>query len=670
MDSLKQRRKSDSPEEQDPGLLDGILANLDLPPIPPSGVVAARKDRSVLDSQDDNSRLEAELNASQLEIAKLKSQLAEERNKSIDANPKEPSASGFAHSSPKPSDEESDNEAEKGSDGDQSSEEEESLHSSSGDEAEGDQEGSDKEKGPSESDSDDLEILEDNSQNSYFRKLLNAPDPTLGRNSSSTDSQQGSRDPRLSQAQISQVQPPREPVPPLEETASVPSQVSSKSEIPEDLKDLVSLTPTSEYFSPSERDWRVAEDSLAFLSIEDDGRRMWNFTRGPDNCGLKVSSELVLEKLVSGKTLLALTERAGKWDQLSLAFSHLGKPEHDSLFDAEKRKLRRKQIMIFLRTKDNSCAEALGGWEASEDGIKVLVDKLPIPLKTLAERKRPARATSPPLAFNFTGKVDSEAQNFLDAVYGDGKQIKESLEWGKYLNQDRLADPGSTKVLDTLQKDLAQVVRPLQCSLAVADLADHIGGANLKDTLSKEGLKELAQVMGVLSAESAQALLPLADHRAALFEAEKKRMREVSIRGICPPSIQIELRKTPIFSGGLFPKKDLLEIEGRVQETNHTNFFPALKPVFKRPMSATVKGTPASQYKRARLDSPNPPTKPKFNTKSAHVPKSKGSKAGKKKKTHPANPFQKQFGKSSSAGPKASAGAGKSQDSVSKPKSA
>ena len=125
--------------------------------------------------------------------------------------------------------------------------------------------------------------MEDNSQNSYFRKLLNAPDPTLGRNSSSTDSQQGSRDPRLSQAQISQVQPPREPVPPLEETASVPSQVSSKSEIPEDLKDLVSLTPTSEYFSPSERDWRVAEDSLAFLSIEDDGKRMWNFTRGPDN---------------------------------------------------------------------------------------------------------------------------------------------------------------------------------------------------------------------------------------------------------------------------------------------------------------------------------------------------------------------------------------------------
>ena len=212
-------------------------------------------------------------------------------------------------------------------------------------------------------------------------------------------------------------------------------------------------------------------------------------------------------------------------------------------------------MMIFLRTKENNCAVAMGGWEASEDGAKVFIDKLPIPLKTLAERKRPARASSPPLSFSFPGKEDSEAQNFLDAVYGEGSQIKDSLGWDDYLNQDRLADPSSTAVLDKLQKDLAQVVRPLQCSLAVADLAEHLGGANIKDTLTRESLKELAQVMGVLSSESAQALLPLADHRAALFEAEKKRLREVAIKGFCPLSIQLDLRQTPVFSGGLFPKK-------------------------------------------------------------------------------------------------------------------
>ena len=117
----------------------------------------------------------------------------------------------------------------------------------------------------------------------------------------------------------------------------VPPQIS----IPDDLKGLVSLTPTSEYFFSRERDWRVAEDSLAFPSIGDNGKKMRNFTRGPDNHGLKVSSDLVLEKLVSGKTFLALTDRAVKWDQLALAFSHLRKPEQDSLFEAEKRTERR-----------------------------------------------------------------------------------------------------------------------------------------------------------------------------------------------------------------------------------------------------------------------------------------------------------------------------------------
>ena len=422
----------------------------------------------------------------------------------------------------------------------------------------------------------------------------------------------------------------------------------------------------------------MAEDSLAFPSIEDNGKKMWNFTRGPDNHGLKISSDLVLEKLVSGKTLLALTERAGKWDQLAIAFGHLRKPEHDSLFDAEKRKERRKQMMIFLRTKENNCAVAMGGWEASEDGAKILVDKLSIPLKTLAERKRPARASSPPLAFSFAGKEDSEAQNFLDAVYGEGSQIKDSLGWDDYLNQDRLANPGSTSVLDKLQKDLAQVVRPLQCSLAVADLAEHLGGANLKDTLTKESLKELAQVMGVLSSETAQALLPLADHRAALFEAEKKRLREVSIKGISPLSIQMDLRQTPIFSGGLFPKKDLKEIGARAVVNNHTNFFPALKP-FKRPLPATGKTAHTPQAKMPRTEPPVRPakagSKPKFTTKAGRSSNPRGPKAGKKKKPNASTPFRRRFEKPAAAVPKATPNSGKAlgkpnQAHAPKPKSA
>lgn len=545
VDSLGQRRKSDALEGQNPNLLEGILANMDDAPFPPSGVVAARKNRSLDASQEDGSSLEAQLNASQAEIARLQNQLAEERNKSIDLSSKE--TVPLATSSPKHSEVEAEDVDARGSEDDRSDEEKETLHSSSENEEDenspegsgSEHEESDNERGSGDSDSDDVEVVRDDSQGSYFHNLLKGQDSHLSQGSSSSGSQQNLRDPRLVNVSSGHQSPS------LVEKSPVLTPVPPLHSIPDDLKDLVSLTPTSAYFFSCERDWRVAEDSLAFPSIEDNGKKMWNFTRGPDNHGLKVSSDLVLEKLVSGKTFLALTERAGKWDQLAL----------DSLFDAEKRKERRKQMMIFLRTKENNCAVAMGGWEASEDGAKVFIDKLPIPLKTLAERKRPARASSPPLAFSFPGKEDSEAQNFLDAVYGEGSQIKDSLGWDDYLNQDRLADPSSTAVLDKLQKDLAQVVRPLQCSLAVADLAEHLGGANIKDTLTRESLKELAQVMGVLSSESAQALLPLADHRAALFEAEKKRLREVAIKGFCPLSIQLDLRQTPVFSGGLFPKK-------------------------------------------------------------------------------------------------------------------
>ena len=409
-------------EGQDPNLLEGILANIEDPPIPPSGVVAAHKNRSPDASQEDVSSLEAQLNASQAEIARLQSQLAEEKNKSIDLSTRE--SIPLATSSPKHSGVAGDADARASEE--EHSDEESPRSSSEEEEDENSQEGSgsdqeDSEGGSGDSDSDVLEIVRDDSQGSYFRNLLKGQDSPLSHRSASSGSQQSLRDPRVVHVS-SAVLPP-----PLGETSSAPAPVPSPPSIPDDLKDLVSLTPTSEYFFSCERDWRVAEDSLAFPSVENNGKKMWNFTRGPDNHGLKVSSDLVLEKFVSGKTFLALTERARKWDQLTIAFGHLRKPEHDSLFDAEKRKERRKQMMIFLRTKENNCAMAMGGWEASEDGAKVLVDKLPIPLKTLAERKRPARASSPPLAFSFAGKEDSEAKNFLDAVYGEGSQIKDSM---------------------------------------------------------------------------------------------------------------------------------------------------------------------------------------------------------------------------------------------------
>ena len=159
------------------------------------------------------------------------------------------------------------------------------------------------------------------------------------------------------------------------------------------------------------------------------------------------------------------------------------------------------------------------------------------------------------------------------------------------------------------------MVRPLQCTLAVADIADNIGGANLKDDISKEALKELVQVIGILSREAAVALLPLADHKAALFSKEKSDLRKIAYKGIRPPSIQINLEETPIFSPGLFPKKELKEIEQKAQATDGSNNFPALKGPFKRPLPSPSSSLGAPARKRTCPASNAIPPKPNASTK-------------------------------------------------------
>ena len=72
---------------------------------------------------------------------------------------------------------------------------------------------------------------------------------------------------------------------------------------------------------------------------------------------------------------------------------------------------------------------------------------------------------------------------------------------------------------------MAAFGRSLQCSLAIADMAKHIGGANLKDSLTKEQLKELVQVLGTLGTEAALPILPKFERQVSLFKAEKTRIR-------------------------------------------------------------------------------------------------------------------------------------------------
>ena len=395
--------------------------------------------------------------------------------------------------------------------------------------------------------------------------------------------------------------PPLSPVPPSSSAPSPRIEVSLASPelmIPDNLKNLVEFVPAASGPSNLDLDWRVQEDGVVEEEIDNKGVKWWRFLKGQGPTCIRVKQEATIIKTVAGKTLLALNQDARSFPTLVAAFGFLKHPTDEPFWEVLTRKDRTTKVMNFLRVENNSCARAVGDWEASQEGSEVLVSKLPGDLKAIADGKRPARPLSPPAAFAFRGKEGSEAENFLEAVYAKPGQLKESLSWGQYLNQDRLSSPQSFAVMEKLLKDLAQVVRPLQCSLAVADMAENIGGANLKDDISKASLKELVQVMGALGKEAAVALLPLADHRAALASREKVSLRRTAFKDIRPLSVQLSLEATPIFSPGLFPKKELKAIEEKALLTDHNNYFPALKGTFKRPLNSPSSSTGAPARKR------------------------------------------------------------------------
>ena len=121
---------------------------------------------------------------------------------------------------------------------------------------------------------------------------------------------------------------------------------------------------------------------------------------------------------------------------------------------------------------------------------------------------------------------------------------------------------------------MAAFARSLQCSLAIADLAKHIGGANQKDSLGKDALKELIQVLGTLGTEAAIPILSKFERQVSLFKAEKGRLREGVIAGIEPHEVQALLREAPLFSEGMWSKKDFMEAEKLSLERQQVARFP------------------------------------------------------------------------------------------------
>ena len=151
----------------------------------------------------------------------------------------------------------------------------------------------------------------------------------------------------------------------------------------------------------------------------------------------------------------------------------------------------------------------------------------------------------------------------------------------------------------------------------MADLAKHIGDPKRNDSLTKENVKDLAQIMGVLSTEAAVAQLPRFDKAMAAWKAEKTHLRNTMLQGIEPPSLTTELGSTTLFCEGLFPEKRFKELDAKYNDQYAICVFPALSKApgnVKRKLNQQVVDPTAR--KRSRPSTPAqamPPPSSKLN---------------------------------------------------------
>ena len=239
----------------------------------------------------------------------------------------------------------------------------------------------------------------------------------------------------------------------LEKSTSAPRDATESTNaldlLPPELLELCTVGEEVVFTPDSDLDWRAPVFPWAMTK-----EGTVQFVIGKTFVGFPATH--VLQKTVNNKTLVALTEEGKKVPPLLEAFLKLKAPEKLPIWETQLSKQRRDQFFWFLRTPNSTCGKALGDWSVGQDEgeneVKdaefhemtqaeaaqhrqreppknaVKVGKLPNPLKELVKGERPVRPVTPPMAFNLTGKRNSEAQGYHDAVYGGSKQISNWLD--------------------------------------------------------------------------------------------------------------------------------------------------------------------------------------------------------------------------------------------------
>ena len=153
----------------------------------------------------------------------------------------------------------------------------------------------------------------------------------------------------------------------------------------------------------------------------------------------------------------------------------------------------------------------------------------------------------------------------------------------------RLPKPDEKKVkqLQSSRKALEPVVRAAYLNTCVQKISEHASKGYKNDSLRKDHLLLLFEVVGSLAKEVALSLEPELAAKVASFREAKSSLRKQVLAGISPPSVTIPLLQSELFSEDLFPKTAFLKVDEEAIKSDEKNRFPAFekKASVKRPAS-------------------------------------------------------------------------------------
>ena len=138
--------------------------------------------------------------------------------------------------------------------------------------------------------------------------------------------------------------------------------------------------------------------------------------------------------------------------------------------------------------------------------------------------------------------------------------------------------PGKAKELEKLRKDLEPCVRSSFLIKSIQRLAEHAAKGGKPESLDRDSLLRLFEVVGSLSKEASSSSEPELTAKLARFREAKTALRVQVLEGISPPTLTIPLKEAEIFSEDLFPKEVYLKVDSEAIKSDEKNVFPAFLP--------------------------------------------------------------------------------------------